>query len=159
MKWKTNEIDTYNEAKEYVDTAVIALIPMHWGKGEKETISMGEFAEYITDRIENQFTGRVFLMPAFTYLKSESPSEKVRRLKEWDSHLFQQGFKYIFYVTSDVEWKSLDKQLPDELIWIPAISSETMNSDQLKKTVEQQTGQIMPLFTGKWQTEPNSRDE
>jgi len=159
MKWKVHEIDTYNQAKEYVDTAVIPLIPLHWGKGEKDTIAMGEFTEYITDRIENQFTGRVFLMPSFTYLKTEISSDKIRRLKEWDRHLFQQGFKYIFYVTSDFEWKSLDKQLPDELIWIPAISSETMNSTQLKKTIEQQTEQIMPLFTGKWQTEPNSRKE
>ncbi|WP_280768211.1 YpiF family protein [Salipaludibacillus daqingensis] len=159
MKWKVTDIDTYQQAKEYVDTAVIPLIPLQWGKSEKETITMGEFTEYITDRIENQFTGRVFLMPPFTYLKTESSEEKLRRLMEWDAHLFQQGFKYVFYVTSDVAWKSLDKKLPDELIWIPAISSETMNSDQLKKTVEQQTSQIMPLFTGKWQTEPNNRDE
>ncbi|WP_416149728.1 YpiF family protein [Salipaludibacillus sp. HK11] len=159
MKWKVNQLVTYFEAKEYVDTAVIPLIPLQWGKEEKDTVTMGEFTEYITDRIENQFTGRVFLMPPFTYLKSEESAEKVRRLKEWDAHLFQQGFKYIFYITSDIEWKSLDKQLPDELIWIPAISSESMDLNQLKKTVEQQTSQIMPLFTGKWQTEPNIRGE
>lgn len=159
MKWKMDQVAMYTNAKEYVDTAILPLTPIQWGKDEKNIVNMGEYTNYLSDYIEKQFTGRVFLFPSFTYLKQESKEEKVRRLLEWDKHLYQEGFKYIMYITADSEWKIIEKKLPGELIWLPAISTESTKSDQFKKTIQEQVEQVMPLFSLKWQEEPDERED
>jgi len=42
-EWKANEMDTYLQAKEYVDTAIIPLVPISCGDRMKSTVVMGEF--------------------------------------------------------------------------------------------------------------------
>jgi hypothetical protein len=158
MRWTQPHIQTYQQAKEYVDTAIIPLVPLQWGKSEKQIITMGEFTGYLSESLEKQFTGRVFFLPSFTYLTSESIDERVDRLKAWDNHFYREGFKYIIYVTSDAEWKAAEKKLPDELLWMPASSPDSLEASQFKRLIEQQVEQIMPIFTAKWQSEPLSRE-
>ncbi|MBU9723933.1 MULTISPECIES: YpiF family protein [Bacillaceae] len=157
MKWTTEQMDMYLKAKEYVDTAIIPLIPVDLLNDPKGKVSMGEFTTVIVDEIERQFRGRVFQIPAFTYVVGEKEEEKLQRLKDWDKHLFSNGFKHILYITSDSEWRKVENELPDMLIWIPSLSLESMEDKYAKEIIDQQMKQLLPLVTNKWQDEPKER--
>lgn len=157
MKWTTQEIDMYMNSKEYVDTAIIPLIPLNWNKDIKGNVSMGEFTSILVDAIEKQFKGRVFQIAPFTYLTEEEESMKLSRLKAWDSHFFDNGFKHVIYITSDASWKKFERELPDMLLWIPSLSLESMDNTYAKEIISQQMKQILPLITSKWQEETKER--
>ncbi|MGO4888100.1 YpiF family protein [Anaerobacillus sp. MEB173] len=159
MKWQAEEIDTYLQSKEYVDTAVIPLLPISWKSDVKLTVSMGEFISIITDELERQFKGRIFMFPPFTYLKDEPIRSKVERLTSWEKELTGNGFAHIVYITSDVEWKSVETDLSDTLIWLPSIPLEHMDEKYRMQTVSDQIKQLIPIITSKWQNGPkDSRD-
>ncbi|UTR14647.1 YpiF family protein [Salipaludibacillus sp. LMS25] len=159
MKWLTENYHMYEQAKEYVDTALIPLIPLNWGVEAKQTIVKGEFTSYLAEYLETQFTGRVFLMPPFTYLTFESSDGKLNRLKQWEKHLNANGFKHVIYITADITWRAVSRELSDDLIWIPVSTVESMGKSQYRATIEQQGKELMPIFTTKWQVEPKSREE
>ncbi|RNA69157.1 YpiF family protein [Alteribacter keqinensis] len=158
MKWVTNDLDMYMNAKEYVDTAIIPLVPLNWEKDIKGTVSKGEFSSILIDEIEKQFKGRLFQLPPFTYLTEESDESRTSRLQEWDRHFFDNGFKHIVYVTSDGDWKRVEGNLPDQLIWIPALPLENVDPAYAREMISQQMKQILPLITDKWQSGPKERN-
>ncbi|PYZ98409.1 hypothetical protein CR205_07400 [Alteribacter lacisalsi] len=157
MKWNTTDADMYLKAREYVDTAVIPLVPLNWEKDFKGTVARGEFISLIADEIEKQFKGRVYQVPPFTYLAHESDSSKTERLAKWDRHLYENGFSHVIYLTSDGDWKRVEKDLTDTLLWIPALPLENVEPAYAKDMVSQQIKQILPMITDKWQSEPKER--
>ncbi|WP_026689499.1 YpiF family protein [Alteribacter aurantiacus] len=158
MKWTTSDIDMYLKAKEYVDTAIIPLIPLDWEKDQKGAVSKGEFSSILIEEMEKQFKGRLFQLPPFTYLISEHNESKIARLKEWDRHFFDNGFKHIIYVTCDGDWKRVEQQIPDLLIWVPALPLENLDPGYAKEMITGQMKQLLPLITDKWQSEPKERN-
>ncbi|TMW73583.1 YpiF family protein [Alteribacter natronophilus] len=158
MKWNTTDADMYLKASEYVDTAIIPLIPLNWKKDFKGTVARGEFISLITDEIEKQFKGRVYTIPPFTYLEEESDEVRAERLKQWDDHLFKNGFAHVIYLTSDGDWKRVEEHLPDTLLWIPALPLENVEPSYAKDMVSQQIRQILPMITDKWQSGPKERE-
>lgn len=151
MKWQAKEIDLYLQAKEYVDTAIIPLIPISWNKEIKSTVQMGEFILLITDELERQFKGRVFQFPPYTYLKTESAEVKLKKINELDEHLKNNGFSHIIYLTSDVEWKQIEAEMKDTLLWIPSLPMEHLDQKYKSEILNNQVKQILPIMTIKWQ--------
>ncbi|WP_147804779.1 YpiF family protein [Alkalicoccus halolimnae] len=150
MKWTYQDTEIYEKSKEYVDTAIIPLIPVAGGKEQKDSVLMGEFAQYLSDYIERQYMGRVYLLPPFTYLKEEEEKEKQKRVLEWSEHFKKEGFEYFLFITSDMEWRQIDLKKAGELVWVPAFSLSDMESKKRQQSVEQQARQIIPLMTKKW---------
>nr|WP_220129092.1 YpiF family protein [Anoxybacillus calidus] len=138
------------QEKEYVDTAVIPLIPLTLEKNVKSIVSMGEFVQIIVNELERQFKGRVFLFPPFTYFTSENMEEKTKRIADWTDELIANGMKHIFYVTSDTEWKAGEANLPGTLLWLPSIPLEHMDEKYKQQIVTDQTSQLMNLLIAKW---------
>ncbi|MDQ0257460.1 hypothetical protein J2S74_004918 [Evansella vedderi] len=157
MKWTTSQMDMYLNSKEYVDTAIIPLIPLDWKEDPKGKVSMGEFSSILVEEVERQFKGRVFQLAPFTYLSTEEENSRLERLVSWDKHFYDNGFTHIVYITSDGVWKRVEKDLPDMLIWIPSLSLESMDDTYAKEIISQQMKQILPLITAKWQEEPKER--
>ncbi len=151
MKWQAKEIDVYLQAKEYVDTAIIPLIPISWGDDIKSTVQMGEFITFISDELERQFKGRVFQFPPYTYLKSEKPEERLLKMNELHEHLKSNGFYHIIYLTSDVDWKQIEAKLNDTLLWVPSIPLEHLDEKYRMETLSNQIKQMIPILTNKWQ--------
>lgn len=151
MKWQAQEVDRYLQAKEYVDTAIIPLLPISWDKEIKSTVQMGEFILLITDELERQFKGRVFQFPAYTYLKTEDTEAKLKKLNDIDDHLKSNGFSHALYLTSDIEWKQVEAEMKDTLLWIPSIPLEHLDQKFKVETVTNQIKQIFPMITNKWQ--------
>lgn len=153
MKWNSKEIDIYLTSKEYVDTALITLIPISFNGEMKQSVAMGEFSTILTNEIERQLHGRTLAFPSFTYLKSEEREKKLNRLKEWTSKLSDQGFKHLFLFTSDSEWKQFEQDLDATLIWLPVIPLEHMDGKYKTEILQEQTKQLLQIVTNKWQTE------
>ena len=152
MKWQAAEMDTYLKSKEYVDTALISLIPISWEKDVKSTVSMGEFITIISTEIEKQFQGRVIEFPPFTYLKTEENNSKVDRLKKFgERELLRGGIKHIIFLTSDSEWKMLEQDLGGMLMWLPSIPLEHMELQYKRDVISDQIKQIIPILINKWQ--------
>ncbi|MCT8138908.1 YpiF family protein [Anaerobacillus sp. CMMVII] len=158
MKWQAKEIDLYLQAKEYVDTAILSLVPINWGSEIKSTVQMGEFITLISDELERQFKGRVLQFPSFTYLKTEGLDERLQRVNALDEHLKSNGFEHIIYVTSDIEWKQIEGDMMDTLLWIPSIPLEHMEQKYKMETLSNQIKQMLPILTNKWQKPKNEEN-
>lgn len=143
-------MDTYLQAKKYVDTALIPLIPIAFTDDMKMTVSMGDFIALMAEEIERQFHGRVFLLPPFTYLKDEEDTKRIERLKRWLSTLKENSFKEIILLTSDYVWKNSDKEIDEHLIWLPALPLENMDKQHQIQVIQEQIKQIIPLLMDKW---------
>jgi hypothetical protein len=150
VKWTVKDVEVYLQEKEYVDTAVIPLIPLTLEKNVKSIVSMGEFVQIIVNELERQFKGRVFLFPPFTYFTSENMEEKTKRIADWTGELIANGMKHIFYVTSDTEWKAGEANLPGTLLWLPSIPLEHMDEKYKQQIVTDQISQLMNLLIAKW---------
>jgi hypothetical protein len=151
MKWVAADIEMYQKAAEYVDTAVIPLMPVSFGEDMKQNASMAEFVGILTSQLEKQFKGRIFLLPGFVYIKGNSGN--LAALQEWEKNLLDKQFKHVFYVTSDSSWRQQENDLSGNLLWLPSLPLEHMQDQQKISIVNDQVNQLLSLFTEKWQDE------
>lgn len=151
MRWTVGNVDSYFRDKKYVDTAVVPLVPVTWHHEIKLTVEAGEFAALLVDGLEQQLRGRVIHFPPFTYLKSEAVEERMTRLHQWKRELLQDQMKHVFFITSDMDWKSAETEMENSLIWLPAIPLEYMNSENSQEILSSQVKQLLQIITVKWQ--------
>jgi hypothetical protein len=149
MKWITKDVDTYFQAKEYVDTAIIPLIPIQFKDELKSSVVMGEFITLICEGLERELHGRVFQLPQFSYLKSVEKTTHLPHLKLLEEELFANGFSHIFYLTSDVDWKAVESEL-SSLIWMPHLPLEHLKADSKMEILQEQVKQVMKLLMDDW---------
>ncbi|QOR65255.1 YpiF family protein [Cytobacillus suaedae] len=152
MKWVTRDMDLYLQAKEYVDTAVIPLVPATWDHDVKTTVAMGEFITILTNEMERQFKGRIILFPPFTYTARESVESRIERLTTWTSELSEKGMKYFFFVSSDSVWKQSEEKLETgSLIWLPSLPLEYVEEKYKQAMLQDQMKQLITIFMSIWQ--------
>ncbi len=152
MKWQPKNIALYYQSQEYVDTLCIPLIPIEL-KDESEAIKLADqlkSLQLISDELERNFTGRIFLSPSYTYIKGNDFDAESKRLNQWTSCLSHNRFQHIFFLTYDVNWKKHENNLEGSLIWLTANSIEDYQSDQTKKWIKDQTNQISELIRSYW---------
>jgi hypothetical protein len=152
MRWIPADITMFNKSSEYVDTAVIPLLPVAFGEGMKDSAAMTDFASILTAQLERQLQGRIMLIPGYTYLKS-SPEDAAARLGNWEAELLDRQFKHVFYVTCDYDWKQREGQLQGTVLWLPSLPLEQMNEASKISVMEDQIRQLMSLFIQKWREE------
>ncbi|MBM7701737.1 DUF2487 family protein [Metabacillus iocasae] len=150
MKWLTRDVDMYLQAKDYVDSILIPIMPLDFGSVIKTTASMGEYMTLLTSEIERQFKGRLFLTPPFTYLKEEDIENQKNRLLCWKNNLEQNGFKHIFILSTDSVWKQYDSELGETFLWLPSLPLENLDDQYKMKVIQDQVQQMMTLFLEEW---------
>jgi Protein of unknown function (DUF2487) len=150
MKWISKDIETYLNAKEYVDTAVIPLFAVSFGNEMSQSASNAEFITLLTNYLERQFTGRLVLFPPFTYLKNDDSENSLNQLKNWEENIEKNEFKHIFYITSESDWRLQEDKLSGSLIWLPSLPLSALNEQQKNSMIESQVKQLLDLFTRKW---------
>ncbi|CAH0219648.1 YpiF family protein [Peribacillus sp. Bi134] len=151
MKWTAKDLDMYMQSKEYVDTVLIPLVPLSFRGQMKQTGSMNEFLTILSLEIEKQMKGRILLLPTFHYLSGEL--DKVERLKRWANEVKENDFEHVFFLTSDFEWKKEERELENNLVWIPAIPLEGLEIEQAREMINQQVLQILDIFSYNWKNE------
>ncbi|MFJ7928146.1 YpiF family protein [Peribacillus sp. NPDC096448] len=151
MKWTAKDLDMYMQSKEYVDTVLIPLVPLSFKGQMKQTGSMNEFLTILSLEIEKQMKGRILLLPTFHYFSDEM--DKVERLKGWVNEVKENNFEHVFLLTSDFEWKKEERELENNLVWIPAIPLEGLEIEQAREMINQQVLQILDIFSYNWKNE------
>ncbi|MBO0958164.1 YpiF family protein [Neobacillus sp. MM2021_6] len=150
MKWIPKDIETYLNAKEYVDTAVVPLYSVSVGGEMKQSAANAEFITLLTSHLERQFTGRILLFPPFTYLKNGDNEKVMSDLLKWERDISDSECKHIFYITSELDWRTHEQKLGGSLIWLPSLPLEQMNDSQKMEMIDSQVKQLLILFTQKW---------
>lgn len=151
MKWNSQDIQLFIKEREYIDTAVVPLYPVSFREDMKQSVSMTEFLQLLSGQLEKQFKGRLLMLPGISYLKTLSEDKLTSDLKEWEDELISQGFKHIFYITSDSDWKTVEDKLTGGLIWMPSIPLENMDDQYKNSILDDQVKQLLNLFVRKWQ--------
>ncbi|MEH7093456.1 YpiF family protein [Neobacillus vireti] len=150
MKWIPQEVETYLNAKEYVDTAVIPIYSLSFGEEMKQSAAAFEFISLLTGYLERQFTGRILMFPPFTYLKNNHMDQVISELLKWEETVLKSEFKHIFYITSELDWRMFENRIDGSLIWLPALPLGNMSESQKIELVESQVKQLLSIFTQKW---------
>ena len=148
LKWVSNDVDSYSQSKEYIDTAIVPLMAVSVSSEMKNIVSKGEFISLVSTDLERQLKGRVFLFPSYSYLKKSE--NVIENLIEWKTEL-QQEFKHVFFLTCDDDLKkSKNEQVEGELIWLPTIPLEHMDDNLKRKLLQDQVEQILNILLQSW---------
>jgi hypothetical protein len=150
MKWMTTDVDLYIQSKEYVDTAILPLVPILIGHQMKNVVLAGEFITILGTEIERQFKGRVFLLPPFTYLKDSKLEEEFIRLNNWKESLKENGFKHVLFLTSDDSWKIFEDELKSSLLWMQPVPLEHVESKYKQQIITDEVQALVPLILKAW---------
>lgn len=150
MKWTAYDVSMYEKEKQYIDTAVLPLLPLTFSERAKLVAADGEFMQLITNEIERQLKGRLFLLPSFTYFLSETLDACVERLNDWTRELKEAGMSHVFYVTTDQKWKEAKQELSGALFFLPSVPFEHMDESYKQQIVHEQTSKLLNAFISWW---------
>ncbi|MDQ0218978.1 DUF2487 family protein [Peribacillus cavernae] len=148
MRWTPKDIDTFDKAREYIDTVLVPLVPVAFENGMKQSASMYDFITLLTAAIEHQFKGRIMLMPSLAYLSSVDIDKRMELVNDWKNEIG--SFQNIYFITSDSEWKAREPEFAGTLIWMPSIPLEHFGEEQVRTMVGDQARQVFDLFKRKW---------
>jgi hypothetical protein len=148
MDWNVKDIQLYEQSKEYVDTAVIPLIPVSLGADMESAVQKGEFVSLLSYELEREYRGRLLLLPAFTYIAGEKDMEE-KRLRKWEEMIMANGARHIVYVTSDYDWK--ENSLAGTMFWLPALPLHQFEEKAKRDILHSQIREIMTILTEKWE--------
>ncbi|MTH52159.1 DUF2487 family protein [Bacillus mangrovi] len=146
MKWAAKDATALEKEKEYIDTAVIPLIPAGTGPDFLQTVQLGEFALLLSEELERRLRGRVMLSVPFTYLHKEEGVEE--RLLHWKEDA-ERAVRHVFFLTSDPRWKTA-AELQDRLIWIPSMPLHTLDHAVAEQLLDSHLDQIMNILLQFW---------
>ncbi|MFC3211430.1 YpiF family protein [Planomicrobium okeanokoites] len=146
MHFIGKDMDQYLSQKDYVDTAVVPLLQLDLSEaGLKSSAGASEYLQSLTAMLEKQFKGRILLFPPVAYTKN---ADRNRLSDEISSEMEKAGFKHVFYMTTDAEWRSVEEL--KNVLWLPAIPTEHMDRNFKQSVMEDQLRQVLPLFLKEW---------
>ncbi len=147
MFFNVKDVTQFQAQKEFIDTAIIPLVSVNLNDSMiKQSSSATEYLMSLTAFIEQQFKGRLMLMPPFTYLEQLKSNISLATIKE---EFQSAGFKHVLFITCDHSWTSFNNEVVD-VIWLPSIPLESMDKSVKKTILEDQLKQVIPVLSSKW---------
>jgi hypothetical protein len=144
--FKVNDIEQFQTQKQFIDTAIVPLVQLDFSEqGMKQSSSATEYLMTLTSFVEQQFRGRLVLIPPFSYTAQTKNDNLTMILQE---QLLEAGFKSVIFMTCDSSW-TLQKESYD-IIWLPSIPLESMDKTVKQRILEEQIKQIIPILTKVW---------
>ena len=146
MYYIPEDVKQFINNKQFIDTAVVPLVSISFE--EQKSIHMSSAADFLmglTNFIEQQFKGRLMVMPPFTYFDEKQEMLNIDLIHQ---QLLVSGFKHIFFITCDNLWVKCNNSL--EVIWLPAIPLESMDKGVKQRILEDQLNHVIPRFTSSW---------
>ncbi|MGG2080602.1 DUF2487 family protein [Lysinibacillus pakistanensis] len=146
MYFNANDVTSFMAQKEFIDTAIVPLVSIDLTSEKiKQSGAEADFLLSLTSFIEQQFKGRLLLLPPFSY-STIMKNEELPQLLE--SQLHNAGFKHVFFITCDHFWTNIGDVV--NVIWLPAIPLESMDKGVKNSILEDQLRQVIPTFSTKW---------
>ncbi|SFE45962.1 Protein of unknown function [Lentibacillus persicus] len=152
MKWVKHDLQHYVQEKEYIDTIIIPLLPFQLSNEsnlEKDALQ-NELLSVFNRELEKELTGRVLLAPDYHYLASADKQVELERLDTWVNDIQTQPFPFVFFITSDAEWKKIEQKLGGNLLWLPFIATESMKPSEVQSAVRTQVKEVTGLIRSYW---------
>lgn len=151
MKWIDHDLQQYIQAKEYVDTVLIPLVPFHFTNDASlaKNARQKEALTVLLSEIEKVLSGRVLLSPSYYYLKHQNLEIESKRLNTWIEDALEQPFNTVFLVTFDSKWKKHEQLLNGNLLWLPAIEGD-LHSKEMGPVIRGQVDQISEFIRSYW---------
>jgi len=152
MKWKKEDLEQYKKAKEYIDTAIIPLIPFQLDNDNEldKHAFQAEVLTIFSHEIEKELMGRVMLFPGYYYLQTAKKDKELERINEWIGAIRKQPFEHILFLTFDSSWKKYDQAVEGDVLWYPAMQSGHLHSKETKSFIRDQVSQIIDLIRSYW---------
>ncbi|MHA6251108.1 YpiF family protein [Oceanobacillus sp. CAU 1775] len=150
MKWNSEALDKYVQAKEYVDTILLPLIPFQFGDDEvsSKTAFQNEVINIFSNEIERELSGRIMVAPNYYYLKDATDEKD--RINAWIEDMQKQPFEHIILLTFDANWKKVEKDLQGTVLWLPAVQSGDINSKEMQSMLRDQISQVSDMIRSFW---------
>ncbi|KGR79540.1 YpiF family protein [Ureibacillus manganicus] len=146
MFFNVQDVSQFQSQKEFIDTVIIPLLSVNLKDDTiKQSSSSAHYLMSLTSFIEQQFKGRLMLMPPFSYIEQSKDSISPVKLQE---EFRSAGFKHVVFITCDHSWTSLKDEV--DLIWLPSIPLESMDLSVKKTILEDQLKQVIPVLSSKW---------
>lgn len=83
MYFQVKDVQQYQQNKEFIDTAIVPLVYLDFAEDKMvKSSSDVEFLMSLTSFIEQQFKGRLMLIPPFSYTESTRSEQVVPILKK-----------------------------------------------------------------------------
>ncbi|QGG50823.1 DUF2487 family protein [Lysinibacillus pakistanensis] len=146
MYFNANDVTSFMAQKEFIDTAIVPLVSIDLTSEKiKQSGAEADFLLSLTSFVEQQFKGRLLLLPPFSYstiLKNEELPQQL------ELQLHNAGFKHVFFITCDHFWTNIGDVV--NVIWLPAIPLESMDKGVKNSILEDQLRQVIPTFSTKW---------
>lgn len=152
MRWIKSDLERYVEAKEYIDTLLVPLLPFEYSADvnlAKNALQI-EILSIFLKELEKELTGRVVLSPDYHYLKSSPKEGEIERLNHWISDAKKQPFEHVFFVTFDSSWKKEESTMDGVLLWLPGSHSGEVQSKEIATMIRDQVEQVGELIRSYW---------
>jgi len=152
VRWSNEDLSKYTQAKEYIDTILIPLQAFHFSNETSLTNDafQKDVLSIYMNEIEKELSGRVMLIPPYSYVKSKNLDTEVDRLNQWIEDIKTQPFQNIFAVTFDNAWKKVENNLNCNLLWLPGMKEGDIQAEETVKLIRNQVEQISELIRSYW---------
>lgn len=152
MKWIPQDAEMFLGAREYVDTVIMPLVGITFQEHVKQSTSINDYITILSRQVEQQFKGRVLLLPPLTYCNDWVKQDRLDILLKWKDSLEEQ-FSHVFFLTSDVEWKTVEMELGQSLLWTTPIPLEHLEEKYKQPMMEEQVKPLLTIISQKWKNE------
>lgn len=152
MLWNKEDLRQFVQAKEYIDTLMVPLVPFTFEEDAEmeKKAGQGEIIRLFTREIEKEFKGRLVLSPEYTYLSQSRKEDEEVRLSQWVDNIKKQPFEHIFFFTFDSHWRKFEKKMEGTIIWVPGISGNDLSEEEVQKAVKTQLSDIKQFIRSYW---------
>lgn len=151
MKWNVKDVEMFEQARKYVDTALVPLVPITFDEQMQQMILWNDFMSILSMEVEKMFKGRILLTPIFYYVKGDN--RKADSLQIWVKELKRTQFKHVFFLSSDESWERDVRILSGLFLFIPYRSIEHQDKEQVHQLMKQQSQLLIDHFTKIWKGE------
>ncbi|WP_026906550.1 DUF2487 family protein [Paucisalibacillus globulus] len=152
MQWTKRDMGVYVGSKEFIDTAIIPILPFQLSQESNlsKSTSKREVLSIFATEIEKELSGRVLLIPNYYYLEYGDKLEEAKRLNSWNEEIQKQPFEHVFILTFDSGWKRFEKDLQANLLWVPGFQADDPNSDEMRQMIRGQVSDVVELIRSYW---------
>jgi hypothetical protein len=150
VKWTSEDMSVFREVKDYIDTVILPLFPISFEDNMESAVNTSEIISHLTIPIEKKFKGRLLLLPAFTYLKSEEEELPIETLLKWEDAILNNGFKHIVYLAADRDWSIYEGNLEGSLYMISIDLINEWHGKYRNTILKDQVQHIQSLLTARW---------
>ncbi|MBU6079508.1 MULTISPECIES: DUF2487 family protein [Allobacillus] len=152
MKYIEEDIKMYIAEKEYIDTAIIPLVPYAIDDDQEMILTsfQQELMTLYSHQLEQRLKGRLFLFPVYTYLNNSLIENEIDRINQLIDEVKKQPFNEVFLLTFDKQWRKHGTSLKGELVWLPAIKNGNLQSNEVREVIQSQIIDIEELIKESW---------